>query len=598
MAVEIGIRLFFVIAFISFVGGIALFPKTEEKLSLLAETLMSIVLVMCFGAVAAGLFKIIKLPVNVGTVGLVYMVPSLALWMLIVVGKKVQKLTISKIEMVSVVLLTIVFFAVELTVFSYEMRPSYNYNTDAGNHLNAALSIVRTEEVSGMYFAAFHNAMIIDLFTPFLEEIKYYKGFVLADSLGYYFQILFIFSMIYSIAKKKITKYTAPVLTILCWAGYPLYSYIEGHYVYWGWGAVLVCYMFNEAVQYREKRRSGIGFGIALIAGFCGIVLCYNLFAPVVLWVMLILGVMEWKKKKIQFTKKTWILMGCGVVFCVLVAVFGYFSFFHGYSRDSSILASLRMQGGCYRNLYSDFLWTLPVILVFCIYCFKKKQMHSYGVIYLSLVVLQILVLGAYFVGIISAYYYYKFYYPLWIMHWIVLALAIETVRIEKNESKYVYSYVVVLTLSLLSSFGHVEERINEVGPGWLTEEGSLGHTLYYRNMQTLQRDFEEEKYSTAQFEICQYVMDNLRSTGEVVGFAGWEDCRGPANWYVAITGMQNHLTHQLIEAESWKKVLDNGKFKYYVVLKESALYKDNMDYFNEKAWIFENEEGFIVDNR
>lgn len=596
MAVELGIRFFFVIAFISFVGSVALFPKTEEKLSLLAEALMSTVLVMCFGAVAAGVFKIVKLPVNVGTIGVIYMVPSLVLWGMIAVKKKVQKLTISKLELVSICLLTVVFFAVELTVFSYEMRPSYNYNTDAGNHLGSALNIVRTGEVSGMYFAAFHNAMFIELFTPFLEEIKYYKGYVLADSLGYYFQILFIFAIIYSVAKKKITKYLAPVLTILCWAGYPLYSYIEGHYVYWGWGAVLVCYMLYEAVQYKEKRRSGVSFGIALIAGFSGIVLCYNLFAPVVLWVLLILGVTEWKKRKVQFTKKTWIMLGCGAIFCVLVAVFGYFSFFHGYSRESSILASLRMQGGCYRNLYSDFLWTLPVILVFCMYCFKKKQMHSYGVMYLSLVALQVLVLGAYFVGIISAYYYYKFYYPLWIMHWIVLALTVETVKVEENERKYVYSYAAVFLLSILSAFGHVEERINEVGPGWLTEEGSLGHTLYYRNMQTLKSDFAEQKYSTAQFEICQYVMDNLRPTGEVVGFAGWEDCRGPANWYAAITGMQNHLTHQLIGAEDWKEVLDNGKYKYYVVLKSSALYKDNTDYFDEKTWIFENEEGFIVE--
>lgn len=597
MAVELGIRLFFIIAFISFVGSVALFPKTEEKLSLLAEVLMSTVLVMCFGAVAAGVCKIIKLPVNVGTISVIYMVPSLVLWGVIIAKKKIQKLAISKIEIISVAILSIVFMAVELTVFSYEMRPSYNYNTDAGNHLASALGIVRTGEVSGMYFAAFHNAMLIELFTPFLEEIKYYKGFVLADSLGYYFQILFIFSMIYSIAKKKITKYMAPVLTILCWAGYPLYSYIEGHYVYWGWGAVLVCYLFYEVVQYKEKRRSGIGFGIALIAGFCGIVLCYNLFAPVALWALLILGIMEWRKRKIQFTKKTWIMLGCGAVFCVLVAVFGYFSFFHGYSRESSILASLKMQGGCYRNLYSDFLWTLPVVLVFCIYCFKKKQMHGYGVIYLSLAALQVLVLGAYFVGMISAYYYYKFYYPLWIMHWVVLALAIETIKLEESERKYVYSYAAVFAVSLLSSFGHVEERINEAGPGWLTEEGALGHTLYYRNMQTLQSDFTEQKYSTEQFEICQYVIDNLRPTGEVVGFAGWEDCRGQANWYVAITGMQNHLTHQLIEADSWKDVLENGKFKYYVVLKGSALYKDNMDYFAEKTWIFENEEGFIVEN-
>ena len=45
------------------------------------------------------------------------------------------------------------------------------------------------------------------------------------------------------------------------------------------------------------------------------------------------------------------------------------------------------------------------------------------------------------------------------------------------------------------------------------------------------------------------------------------------------------------------ERCAENGKFKYYVVLKGSALYKDNMDYFAGKTWIFENEEGFIVEN-
>ncbi len=599
MIVEIGVRLFFVVSFISFVGSVLFYPKAEEKLSLLAEGLMSILFVMCFGAVAAGAYKLIKVPVNVGTVSIIYAVPSIILWAMIAGKKKVQKLSIGKREIFSAGLLTVVFLAVELTVFSYEMRPSYNYNTDAGNHLGAALDIVRTGKVSGMYFSAFHNAMLIDLFTPFLEEIKYYKAFVFADSLGYYFQILFIYAMMSSIAKKKVTGYVAPVLAALCWLGYPLYSYIDGHYVYWGWGAVLVCYVFYEIVQCREKKRSTAWLGANLLAGFSGTVLCYNLFAPAVLWVLLIVGILEGKKRKIKFTKKNLLLLGGGIVFCILVALFGYFSFFHGYSRETSILASLRVHGGCYRNLYSDFLWTLPILIVFFIYCFKKKHMYTYGVIYLSLVALQIIVLCAHFAGVISGYYYYKFYYPLWIMHWVVIALTMETVKIEESEKKYVYSYLAVLGISLVSSFGHVEERINELGPEWLTDEGTLGNNLYYKNMEILQHDFEAEKYSTAQFEICQYVMEHFGGTDEIVYFAGWKDCQGQSNWYSAITGMPNNLTYRIVESEgdSWKKLLDGDKVKRYVVLKESALYKDNTEYFNEKNWIFENEEGFIVEN-
>ena len=48
-------------------------------------------------------------------------------------------------------------------------------------------------------------------------------------------------------------------------------------------------------------------------------------------------------------------------------------------------------------------------------------------------------------------------------------------------------------------------------------------------------------------------------------------------------------------EGDSWKELLEADDLKYYVVLKTSELYKENSDYFNELNWIFENEEGFVV---
>lgn len=251
-------------------------------------------------------------------------------------------------------------------------------------------------------------------------------------------------------------------------------------------------------------------------------------------------------------------------------------------------------------NLYSDFIWTLPVILIFYI-CGRKMYRYQkvYGAAYISAAVFQMILLAAFFTGFISAYYYYKFYYPLWLLHWIVIAMTIDCVTIKKEEKKYIYAYGVVLALVHLSCFGQIPERLNDTGAGWFSEESSIGNNLYSRNTATLQSDFEAMKYSLAQFEICAYVMDNLRDTGRNVSFAGWKDCMGQGNWYSAITGMQNNLTYRMVEAEgeNWKKILDGEKLKYYVVLKTSDLYKENQEYFETKNRIFENEEGFIVEN-
>lgn len=222
--------------------------------------------------------------------------------------------------------------------------------------------------------------------------------------------------------------------------------------------------------------------------------------------------------------------------------------------------------------------------------------MHVYGTVYLVFTAIQVFALVAFYVGQVSAYYYYKLYYPFWILTWVLVALTVDNISVEKNELKYIYIYTIMTGVVYGSCFLRIPEFLNSTKAGWISEESSMGNHLYSRNMSTLGRNFENSKYSTAQFEICEYVMENFRDKGENVFFAGWWDCRGQGNWYSAITNMGS-LTYSMLkmEGDSWKDLLESENVKYYVVLKTSDLYKENVDYFDKQNWIFENEEGFIV---
>ena len=587
--------IFFLAAFALLLGSLILFPKTKRKLGFIQELTTGFLFVLCYGAIGAGAVNFVKLPVNLCTMGVIYAIPAVFFIIGILLKKKVQRLTINRVEVISVIILSAIFVLIELKVFSFEMRAAYDYNTDAGNHLHEALSVVRTQKVNGMYFASLFNGLFIDLLKPFLEEIKYYKGFVLADNIHYYFELIFYYAVIFSVAKKKHTKYFAPVFALLLFAGYPLYSYIEGHYVYWGWGAVLLCFIIYELEQYIEYADSLVYSAVKITFGFVGVVLCYSLFAPLAAAAIAVVGGIEMKKRKVKISKKVWIGMAGICLVCIAAAGYLFYSYF--YRRGLTILDGLKTEGSCYTNLITDFVWILPVIVLFFYYCIKKRiRLHVYGTVYIVFVSIQVFALAAFFAGQMSAYYYYKLYYPLWILTWVLVALAVDTISVEKNELKYIYIYAIMTGVVYISCFGRIPELLNSTKAGWISDESSLGNHLYSRNAATLGKNFEDSKYSTAQFEICEYVMENFRDKGENVLFVGWWDCRGQSNWYTAITDMGS-LTYRMLQTEgdSWKKILDLKHVKYYVVLKTSDLYKENMDYFDEQNWIFENEEGFIV---
>ncbi|MBQ6886183.1 MAG: hypothetical protein IJN54_01555 [Lachnospiraceae bacterium] len=585
------------LTFFMLLSSLVIYPKTERKLGFIQECVMYFLVVMSYGAVGAGIINNVKIPVNLCSMSIIYMIPAVILWGSILLKKKVQKLSISKVEVVSIILLSVVFLLIELKTFSVEMRAAYNYNTDAGNHLYDALSVVRRENVSvsGMYFAALYNGLTIEMFQPFLEEIKYYKGFVFADNFHYYFEMLFYYAVIFSVAKKKHTKYLAPVFTLLLWMGYPLYSYIEGHYVYWGWGAMLLCLIIYALEQYIEYKDDFVGCILKAVFGFVGVVLCYSLFAPLAIVAIGVIAIIEMKKKKIKIDKR--LSIGILIAGVIVGGIAGYVYYRNFYLRGESIFESLKVNGGCYANLYTDFLWVIPIILIFFFCCYKKQTyMHVYGKVYLSFVGVQILLLVMFFAKMLSAYYYYKFYYPIWFLTWVLVAVAVDTVPIEKSERKFVYAYTALVSIVYISCLCRVPELLNSTEAGWISAESSMGTELYSKNVASLGKNFEERKYSSAQFEICEFVMENLRDTGEKVPFAGWWDCMGQGNWYRAITDMGN-ITRQMMQAEgdSWKELLEADDLKYYVVLKTSELYKENSDYFNELNWIFENEEGFVV---
>lgn len=553
---------------------------------------INFIVVLCYGTLVAGILNILSIPINIKSIGTIYLITAVIVFGYIFKNKKYTKINIEKKEIISILILFFLWLLVELKTYSYEMRASYGYNTDVGNHLGMALSIVRKQKVSGMYFAALYNALVIEVFKPLFEGLKMYKGFVFAECIHSLFELIFYHSIIYDIVKKK---YTSIVLTILLWAGWPLFNFISGGYVYWGWGAILLVFVVYELDCALDADNSMLHF-LASILGLIGIVFCYNLFAPLCALYIGIYGILVLKKKKLHIDRRKGSLLVCCGIACILAIVYVYYTFFVKEGID--IFAQLKVHGGHFGpNIFGDFIWFLPIIFLFYYSCIKKLiSPGMFGIAYITSWGFQICLLIAFEFRLISDYYYFKFYYPLWVLMWMVVSLAISKIPIKKEEYKYWMAYIVTVIIVLINSFGFIPEIINGISHNWLTRESDLGTQVYYMNARQLTKDYEDLKYSTFQFDLCEHAVDINEKTGEDVAFAYWWDIGGQNNWYVALTGLQSTITLDIAvkrDESNWKERIK--EFPYYVMLKESELYKNNKKYFDEQEWVYENEEGFIV---
>lgn len=504
------------ISFSLLVVLVVIFPKTNKKEMLLTEVSMSVMTVMCYGVICAWGFSIVGIPVHLISISIAYNVLNVFIVLVLLRKKTIQRLYINSFQIGVVLILTIVFLLVELKTFSYELRSSF-YNTgDAAGHYTMAMDIVRSQKVGRMPFAPFHNGMMIELMSPFLSEYKYYKAFILADSLHYWFELLFFYSLTLKFSNKRSTKYVAPIITILYWWGYPLFSYVVGNFVYWGWGVLLCGYVVVALERLIENEGHYIRY-VEIVLGLVGVMSCYILFVPPLLLGTMVLLYPK-VKEAMSKNKKTYIVLAVGAIFLSVITIYSFAAYF-GYNI-SLIFESVSYDGFVYANIGSDFLLTLPIILSIVYYSRRNKNFsvfNSFLLVTIGYVAIMFILVAF---NVMSKYYYHKHYYLIWLFWWLVLARGIDDIEIQKETKGYVKSYIGMLVMVYAFCFA----RLDKILPEKINEHStkSFGTDLYVYNFSFLDQDYEEYKYSTDKMNINCFVRDELSEVGGGTFFKLW----------------------------------------------------------------------------
>ena len=331
-----------------------------------------------------------------------------------------------------------------------------------------------------------------------------------------------------------------------------------------------------------------------------GIIFSYCLFVPALFsFICIYVFIKDFEKKEEKsilkiFKKSTLIVTGILLLVTILAIAYLVVPTFTD-SDQNKLTDAIGFVGGCYKSLYQDLLFYIPFVAIFVYKTIKEKKVN-YQAVALALIFAQTLVcLVGLIYGIVSAYYYYKIYYIIWILF---VQIAVE-VMCDLTENKELMvalkAYTVVWLLIIIGALYGIEGKLLVKSPYAIDGPRLyLFAGIYY----------DSNISATANINVSCLVNAKRIEIAEEMGkvedmtlknmLVGGMNTNSKA-WIYVISGIEsggesiNDLQKAIVETDL-EDFMENEDKKYFVLFNESDEFETTEDY----EVIFKNEAGYI----
>lgn len=582
----------YVTGFVLCFAAIFLLPKSEQKLNGVMWLVLSLLAEMCWGGFVAAIINIVHIPINIYSMGIVYLVSAVLLGVKSYREKKIQSYEWSLLDILFSLGVFLLVGYMVLKKAGTDLNLVF-VNSDAAVHLKNAVSVVLNQELPTMYFAPFQTAMVLEVMMPAVPIYDFYKVFFVIDAFLFAVEVIFFFLFCQEYLKKKWMKVIGIFMCIFYAAGYPLLSYIWTFY-YWALGVMLMGMVTLLVRMYRKNEIRRNYILLLLMLSCNGVTMCYMLIGPMT-FIAAFLCLAVTAKSEGKLVTKGNVLMALKVFLAptLLAIYYCYFEFLRKQGMSATEVISI--EGGIYRELYVNFLFVMPIVAYMVVHSIYKRKADENMIFFLTLCAF-VLVLFVLAVKLrVSGYYYYKFYYPLWFYAFVLAIQGMEKMLEKHWEVLVSYGLVFVFLFGL--HFGGIERKIVESSANFQTEEhAGVLFDLYDNNRPFVLKS--DITFSKDYMDICKYVVDELESEKDIPLIATQENYE-KCYWYEAITGEDSSdyygWWHKF---KNVRKKLDGQKVEFFAVFKDSPVFEENEDYFTQFEVVYENETGVIYRTR
>lgn len=555
-----------------------------------------IYLILTIGLIAT-VFHFTLIPVMLLTVTIALGVVDGGLGYLCYRKKKLafRKMDISVREVIGCAVVVLAVLVACIYHFGINLRLQY-IDIDSARYLKLAMELRRGHRINGEYLSPLILTLSIQWLEPFVAAVSMYKGMILAHITIQILSGAMFWCLANRLNKGRYPQWVTVVLSLLYVSGFQLYILTYGTFFHWEDGILILMFVIYQVLELHEEHMQKF-YVFSFLAGIFGLFICYPFFL-VMTGSILLVDVISWIRKHLPRSNSK--AKKIAAVVLIVLGVLGGHFVRQRSATISGIFENLRTEGLAYKEPYMDFIFFLPILIAYAYIIIRNRDTIKERTILrmnLSGLVFIVVWFVIYASGHLSNYYYYRNYYILWLLAWLMVAHAIGILK-EHGQGILLSTYGVLYGLAVLSSIFVINEKLENINATMFLEK-KTNQTLC--PLYTFTYDKLENKVdsavSTKMFELYSYVLENLE-TEEVPMLTSYYSVMRSA-WYHAITDV-DHLnptydlrTHKLY----WTlRALDERETKYVLYQKDDITWKKyKKPILSQLEVVKSNKEGAIL---
>lgn len=586
MTCSYGATVFFGIAALALYVGAFLWKKEEERTSGLEWAVLLMILLGCYHTFAAAVLDLVHIPVNIWSVGVCDLIPAIFFWYSIIRKKQMQKYEYKIVDAVFLVILAAILLIFARIHYGGSALLVNYISIDAGVHFRTAMDVVNSQSIANMFHDTVWNALLIEFLGSFTTVDYYFRLYVLGDIINLALSAAAFYALIRRYMKGWFVGIAGIFLAIVYLVEYPVNSTLFG-FSYLGMSVTVIAMLIALTDLFLHDKVPK-WFGIAgMMLGCLALFESYVLFMPATFFAILFcICRKQWKQKRMISRNTVMICLAVFLIPCLIGLWYTYRGIFSGGVTVASAIAN---EGGCYRELYSNFLFFLPAGALGYVSLLKKKENRLLVFLTPLLLLFTLVMFVRTLNGSTSSYYYYKLYFPIWLL---LLLLNFYGVMYAAAQTRWVIASLAGVWCMLAVFFlGSVEERIQIHNPLMVSSVRSIGY------MDILSFNYTYlyvPGYSPERIDLYHYVYQELLAKGEtkVPGVVSHED----SFWFQDITNQRywDWDYYSMDNAGLDEKLRESGA-GYVTVLYNSPLYTADQAYYDSLERVYENGAGFVA---
>lgn len=446
--------MFLSIAFVAtFIAALYCVARILPCRNLLSSLFVSLVMIICAQGLVGFICEIASIRVNLIVVTLTD-IGLIALALTCKIFLKVKPLPIScKQDTVAIIVISVVCIAFALWHRFPDVPIQYS-TSDPSVHLWKSTLIVKNGVLEGQFLYWYFLSFWIMATDCVLNIVDSY----IVQNVVEVFMLIVSGYMMYLLISKSDTLFQK-IACISCASlyvlGYPFNSYVYG-FGYLGLSVII----FSALLLFLKVLAHGSADLklpiIGVIMSLVGVLFSYALFAPIAYLAafvsILLMGKYTVGKRLIIASVVLGVPVFCGIV--QLYLLFGPDG-----ATASTLESAISAEGGIFSNLFTGFVPLVPFSLFFVVRCARKRNRDIIAISLVMMVgyVACFFILGM--LGTVSAYYYFKLYFLLWLLMFVSFADGLN--MLFERSLSFSLSYCLVWLLVLCYAVSGFDETIH-----------------------------------------------------------------------------------------------------------------------------------------